>query len=109
MGGLLFLLLPSERKGLLRWSAFLLSLVPFFLSLILLLQFDRTSQALQWMEKFPWIPVIGVDYFLAVDGLSLGMIFLTTFLTSLAILTSFSISIEKNLKTYLFQIGRAHV
>jgi len=100
MGGLLFLLLPSERKGLLRVSAFLLSLVPFFLSLVLLLQFDRTSQAFQWVEKFPWIPTIGVDYFLAVDGLSLGMIFLTTFLTSLAILTSFSI--ERNLKTYLF-------
>lgn len=100
LGGFLFLLLPSEKKGLLRGSALCLSLVPLCLSFALLLQFDRSTNVLQYVEKFPWIRAIGVDYFLAVDGLSLTMIFLTTFLTPLAILTSFSI--EKNLKTYLF-------
>ncbi len=99
-GGLLLLCLPSERKTLLRWGAFLLSLVPFVLSLYLVSRFDRVSHAFQWVEKFPWIPAIHVDYFLAVDGLSLTMIFLTTFLTPLAILASFSVA--KNVKTYLF-------
>ncbi len=100
LGGFVFLFLPSHRKRLLRSSAFLISLVPFFLSLLLLSRFNASEAALQFVEKFYWIPTIGVDYFLAVDGLSLTMVLLTTLLVPLALLASFSI--EKDVKTYLF-------
>ena len=101
LGGLFFLFLPSENKKLLRVSALLISLVPFLFSLQLLLHFDPSkSGTLQFVEKFSWIPEIGVDYFLGVDGLSLTMVLLTTLLIPLAILASFSI--EKDVKTYLF-------
>jgi len=99
-GGLFFLLLPSEKKTLLRWSAFFVSLVPFFLSLFLLFHFNRSESSLQFVEKFYWIPTIGADYFLAVDGLNLTMVLLATFLIPLAILSSFSV--EKDVKTYMF-------
>lgn len=100
LGGLYLLLLPSEKKALLRNFAFGISLVPFLLSLPLLLHFNRAESAFQFVEKFPWIPAIGVDYFLGVDGLSLTLVFLTALLMPLALLASFSI--EKNVKTYLF-------
>ena len=101
LAGLFFLLLPPEEKTLLRWTAFLISLVPFLLSLLLLSHFNcAESGTLQFVDKFSWIPELGVDYFLGVDGLSLTMILLTTFLIPLAILASFSI--EKDVKTYLF-------
>ena len=100
MGGLFLLLVDSERKTLLRWGAFAISCVPFFLSLLLLLRFDRSVSHFQFIERFPWIPAIGVDYFLGVDGLSLTMVFLTALLIPLAILSSFSI--EKGVKTYFF-------
>lgn len=98
-GGLFLLYLPSEKKTL-RWSAFCISLIPLSLILILLSRFDRSNASLQFVEKVPWIPLLGIDYFLAVDGLSLTMLFLTALLTPLAILASFSI--EKNVKSYLF-------
>lgn len=88
--GMLFL--PKERLGLLRWYAFLTSLVPFVLSLYLWMNFDPNQPGFQFEERYVWYQAIHSTLHLGVDGLSLTMVLLTTLLTPLAILASFSIT-----------------
>jgi NADH-quinone oxidoreductase subunit M len=82
---------PNART--LRPLALGLALVEFLLSLVILVNFDVSSSALQLVEKFPWIERFGITYFLAIDGLSLWLVLLTTFLTPIIILGSWT-SIE---------------
>ena len=69
-----------------------LALISSFLSLGLVLllwkSFDATSGALQFVEKHEWIPTLGVNYFVAVDGLGLLMLLLTAIVTPMAMLAS---------------------
>jgi NADH-quinone oxidoreductase subunit M len=88
---LVLVVLPSKEKTLLRWTAFLGSLIPLVLSIILWLSFQRGVEGFQFVEQFAWYPTLNSSYHLGVDGLSLSMVLLTTLLAPLAILTSFSI------------------
>lgn len=74
----------------------------FLFSLVLLLRFDTSTHALQFVEQVPWVPSFGISYFLGVDGISIWLVMLTTFLTPLTVLGSWS-SIDKKVKG--FHIG----
>ncbi|MDK1029323.1 MAG: NADH-quinone oxidoreductase subunit M [Anaerolineae bacterium] len=89
---LIILFLPKERTKLLRWTALIGSLVPFALSLVLWFSFNSSADGFQFEEQYNWYEAINSSLHLGVDGLSLTMVLLTTFLTPLAILASFSIS-----------------
>jgi NADH-quinone oxidoreductase subunit M len=90
--------LPILGMGLVLWSeearakqiAFWWSLGVLVLSLGLWWAFDPTSGGMQMESQVPWIEGWGVSYSLGVDGISLFMIMLTTFITTLAILGSFN-------------------
>ncbi len=89
---LVIFFLPKEEVKLLRWTAFLASLIPFALSLFVWFGFDANAAGYQFEEKYTWYAAIGSSLHLGVDGLSLTMVLLTTLLTPLSILASFSIS-----------------
>lgn len=72
------------------------SIVVFLLSVLLVLDFDSSSAAYQFVEDTPWLGG-GIEYRLGVDGISVLFILLTTFLTPLCILAS-----EKSIKTRMF-------
>ena len=90
--------LPVLGVGLVLWSeeaqaktvAFWSSIVVFVLSLGLWWAFDPSQGGMQMETTTPWIPGWGVNYSLGVDGISLFMVMLTTFSTSIAILGSFN-------------------
>src|SRR5689334_5857009 len=86
------LFLPPDRLKLIRWTALLASLVPLLLSLWLWMQFNPAGTGFQFEERYPWYDVIHSSFHLGVDGLSLTMVLLTTLLTPLAILASFTIT-----------------
>ena len=88
---LVLIFLPKGEKKLLRWSAFLGSLVPFGLSLVLWFGFKSEQAGFQYLEKMDWYPSLKASFHLGVDGLSLTMVLLTTLLTPLSILASFNI------------------
>jgi NADH-quinone oxidoreductase subunit M len=90
--------LPREEKKLLRWTAFLGSLLPLLASIVLWLSFSSGQSGFQFVEKFDWYPSLGASYHLGVDGLSLSMVLLTTILTPIALLASFNI--EDKSKAY---------
>lgn len=76
-----------------------LSSLHFVLSLAVLLRFDSSSAALQLVEKFTWMPSVGISYFVGIDGISLWLVLLTTFLTPITILGSWT-SIETKVKGF---------
>ncbi len=92
VAGLVLLFLPGEEKKLLRVAAFIGSLIPLALSLILWFRFDPTATGFQFEEQAAWYEAINSSFHLGVDGISLAMILLTAILTPLAILASFGIS-----------------
>src|SRR3990172_9839120 len=98
-GAILLLLLPKDRKDLIRLLAKVFGFVGFLLSLPLVMWFDAEIGDFQFVEKADWIPSIGASYALGIDGISLLLIILTTALGFLAVLCSWS-AIEERVKEY---------
>jgi len=97
---ILILFLPRGEDKLVRWTALIASLVPFALTLVLWSNFDASaSSVFQFEESYVWYAAINSNFHLGVDGISLSMVLLTTLLTPLAILASFSI--KEKVKAYM--------
>ncbi len=92
VGVLVLFFINAEKKVVIRWVSLLTSLVTFGLSLWLLSQFNAENPALQMVINLPWIQVAGwnISYYMGVDGLSILLILLTTFLTPIALLSTWS-------------------
>ncbi|MEB3229384.1 MAG: NADH-quinone oxidoreductase subunit M [Leptolyngbyaceae bacterium] len=73
---------------LLKLASLIISGVVLLWSLWLVGQFDASDPTFQLQEYLPWLPALGLDYDLAIDGLSLPMVVLNSFLTWIAIFTS---------------------
>ena len=99
LGVFLILALPKESKGGIRWSALAFTLASFAASLWLLAYFDASTPEMQFVEAFSWIPTIGVTYLFGLDGISLWLVMLTTFLSVIAVICSWE-SITMRLKEY---------
>ncbi len=95
--GLAGLLLPRFEK---QW-AFLGSLLVFAISLLLVRDFNDSVEGFQWAVSVPWISSMGVSYSLGLDGISLWLVLLTTFLTPIVILGAFT-SVETRAKSFFF-------
>ena len=87
------------QKTTIRQLALGFSLMEFIASLAILKDFDSSSAALQLVEKVTWIQRFGISYFVGVDGISLMLVLLTTFLTPIIILGSWK-SIEDRVKGF---------
>ncbi|OGP55248.1 MAG: NADH dehydrogenase [Deltaproteobacteria bacterium RBG_13_52_11] len=99
-GAIILLFLPRAREEFIKRAALIISLVEFAISLPLFIWFDERVAGMQFVEKVPWIPEWGVSYAVGVDGISLLLILLTTFLTVLCILSSWR-AVEKSVKEYM--------
>jgi NADH-quinone oxidoreductase subunit M len=88
----LLLFMPNDEPRLYRWFAFGASLIPFIFSLMAWFQFQPSESGFQFVENYIWYQSLGSSLQLGIDGLSLTMVLLTTLLTPLAILASFSIT-----------------
>jgi len=95
----ILIILPRAQAGLIRWTAFLLSLIPLALSLLLWVRFEAGTPGFQFVEKSVWYEAIRSSYHVGVDGISLTMVLLTTLLTPLSILASFTI--QERIKSYM--------
>ena len=83
-----------------RWTALWTSLITFGLSLILWVQFDKTSVDYQFVEQLSWLPEFGVSYIMGVDGISVLFILLSTLLTPICILASWE-SVQNRVREYM--------
>ncbi len=101
IGGLILSFLPGENKTLLRRVALGISLLPLLFSLFAWFGFDGAAvvDGFRYQEQYAWYEAINSSFHIGVDGLSMSMILLTTILTPLAILASFTI--EEKPKAFL--------
>lgn len=88
------------KESTLRHLAFGLSLIEFVVSLVLLQRFSPGTADLQMVEQYSWIERFGITYFLGIDGVSIWLVLLTTFLTPIILLGAWT-SIEKRVKGFL--------
>jgi len=95
----LFILIFFKGGKSSMWAAFVASVIEFFLTIPLMTNFDQSSSAMQFVERVNWIPALGIQYSVGVDGISVLMIFLTTLLSAIAILGSFTY-IQKRQKEF---------
>jgi NADH-quinone oxidoreductase subunit M len=78
----------AGRVILWRWGTLIVTTATFVVSLGILAGFDGAAPGFQMTERVPWIEAVNVQYLLGVDGISLFMVLLTTFLMPLAVLAS---------------------
>ena len=100
MGALALMLVPRRQTQALFSLALIAGLADFLWSLIILNQFDGSKGEMQLVERIPWMPSYGIQYIVGIDGISLFLVLLTTFLMPLAILASWSV--KDKIKEYLF-------
>lgn len=98
-GSVLLIFISKEKRSSLFYTALVFSLIAFILSLFLFFNFNGQTSDPQFVEKAPWIGY-GINYHLGVDGISLFLILLTTFLFPIAILSSWNY-IQSRVKEYL--------
>ena len=98
LGAFLLAVVPGGAKAH-RNFALGVSGATFLLSLRLWFDFDVHANGMQFVERFHWIQSLGIRYAIGVDGLSLMLILLTTFLSTIAILASFN-SISERTRSY---------
>jgi len=103
LGAALLALVPRRRETALRGGALAVAALTFVLSLALWLRFDSDDPDFQFEEVARWIPPLGAGYHIGIDGISLLLVLLTTFLTPLALLSAWR-SIEERTKEFVLTV-----
>jgi NADH-quinone oxidoreductase subunit M len=99
-GALVVALLP-RRGRVIQWWTLAVTLVTFGLSLHLPFHYDYAVRGFQFQEFHPWITSPKIGYHLGIDGISLWLVLLTTFLGPLGVLASWK-AIETRTKEFYF-------
>ncbi|MEO6923381.1 MAG: NADH-quinone oxidoreductase subunit M, partial [Bryocella sp.] len=89
--GAIVILLAGPNPKLARTLAALFSLAALLFTIILALHFDRSSSALQFQERFNWVPTLHIEYRLAVDGLGILLLLLSAIVVPIGIAASWHI------------------
>jgi NADH-quinone oxidoreductase subunit M len=100
-GALLLLPLPRERSGAIRNAALGFSIATFLLSLLLAGLFAPSAAGMQFVTNVPWIASPAIRYHVGVDGISLFLLLLVTFLAVLCVLVSWR-SVREHVKEFFF-------
>ncbi len=100
LGAVLILLFGRGHDGFSRGFALAVALLNFVLSILLYTGFLADEHRMQFVEKMPWVESVGISYFLGIDGISLLLVLITTLLTALAILASWT-GITKRVPEYM--------
>jgi NADH-quinone oxidoreductase subunit M len=97
-GALLLLVFPRRDRDI-RLFSLVISLLTFVLSLHLPAHFHRDQTGFQYVKDIPWIPTPNIRYHMGIDGISLWLVLLTTFLTPLCVLISWK-SVHERVKEF---------
>jgi NADH-quinone oxidoreductase subunit M len=113
LGIIILLLLPGSKTGALKLTANIITFIEFLFTLYILNGFDISAEGMQFVERFDWISAVNVQYLMGIDGISLLLILLTSLLSFIATLSSWT-AIKDRLKEYyifmlLLEIGMVGV
>ncbi len=100
VGIVLLLFLDRKNHKVLKGVTMGLSLAEFLFSLPLWFRFNSETPAMQFVERYAWFPSYGISYYVGVDGFSLLLIMLTTFLTPICVLATWE-DIQHRVKEFM--------
>ncbi|CAN5513067.1 NADH-quinone oxidoreductase subunit M [soil metagenome] len=103
VGALVIFLWANISPDATRKVALGTSILTFLLSLAMLANFDTSTSEMQMTEHLTWLPGVGINYDMCVDGLSVLLVVMTTLLSILAILQSFA-PINKRVREYFISL-----
>ena len=101
-GAVLLLFVGRKQEDLIRWIANLFAFAGFVVSVPLWFWYRPSGPQFQFVERVPWIPSVGAEYFLGVDGFSVLLILLTTLMGTIAVLSSWTAIKERVKEYYIF-------
>jgi len=91
IGGALVLASGNKAANATRWTALIIAILTFLVSLPLWSGFDTSTAQMQFVERAIWIEGFGIEYYLGVDGISMPLIILTTFITVFVIISGWEV------------------
>lgn len=100
VGAIVLLFMDKDNYPALRTVALVFAVIEFIVSLPLFFLFDSGTHLMQFQEVVPWIESYGITYHLGIDGISLLLVLLTTFLTVLCVLSAFS-AVQTRVKEFM--------
>ena len=102
VGAVVLLFVSKKQEDLIRWIANLVAFAGFVVSVPLWFWYQPSGPQFQFVERVPWIPSVGAEYFLGVDGFSVLLILLTTLMGTIAVLSSWTAIKERVKEYYVF-------
>jgi NADH-quinone oxidoreductase subunit M len=99
IGAMGLALIPKEKEETIKQVAVAVAAADFLLSLQLYAGFDMTTHLMQFEYNIAWIPAFGTNYHVGIDGISLLLYIMTTFLTLICIIASWNV--KKRIKEYM--------
>ena len=101
-GAIVLLFVNRQNEDVIRWIANAVAFLGFLVSLPLWFLYDTQNADWQFVERMAWIPSIGAEYSLGVDGFSALLVLLTTLMGSIAVLSSWTAITERVKEYYIF-------
>jgi len=109
IGGLLLLALTKNNNSVnTRFIALAISIITLLLSVPLYTDFNTATAAMQFSEMTPWISAFNINYHLGVDGISMPLIVLTTFMTVIVVIAGWEVikdKVEQYMAAFLIMEG----
>ena len=99
LGALVVTLLPKNASNAIRWTAIATAGIDMLLMLVVLGSYVSAGAGFQLVDRIEWAPGLGLEYYLGVDGIALLLYALTSLLSLVAVVYSFS-SVNHRLKEY---------
>ena len=99
VGAILLTLIPRDEEGAIKQTALAFAVADFVLSIYLWTNFDSTTHEMQFEYSVPWISTWGISYHVGLDGISLLLYIMTTFLTMISIIASWGVT--KHIREYM--------
>lgn len=100
VGVVLIMMLNRENQWVIKGTAMAFALLEFVISLALWFGFDANTAAMQFVERYNWFPSYGISYYVGVDGISLLLVLLTTFITPICVLACWE-DIQEKVKEFM--------
>jgi len=100
-GSLLILLIKKDNVKFIKYFGLGISLITFLISLVIYFNFNYDESGFQFIHKFKWIENLNISYHVGIDGISLLLVLLTTFITPLTLISSWK-GIEQKVKEFTF-------
>ena len=99
IGALFLAFFPKENEGAIKQTALAVAAADFLLSLFLWTNFDNSTHKMQFEFNISWIESWGINYHIGLDGISLLLYVMTTFLTLICIIASWDVT--KHIREYM--------